>query len=163
MTRFLDSRGRLFGRVNIVDLVVLLVLVAVVVFVAMRFTTESPETVPVQVTYLVKSVDVRSVEALRVTGPITDTGGASLGTVESVEVTPTVVELVTPEGDLQTFDSAINRDALIVATGSGQVSGSTVHIGRTVVRVGAIVTLVGPGYEAQARIVNVVWGAEAVK
>ena len=45
----------------------------------------------------------------------------------------------------------------------GTVSDSTVHIGTLAARVGTDVRIVGPGYEAQTTIIDVVWGAEALK
>ena len=65
MSRFLDERGRIFGKVNIIDILVLLVIVAVVVLAVVRLKTGVFETVPVRVTYtLEKSADRRCVSAL---------------------------------------------------------------------------------------------------
>ena len=65
MSRFLDDRGRLFGKVNIVDLIVLLVIIAVVVFAVVRMTGSSSKTVPVRVTYVVEAVRQATVSALQ--------------------------------------------------------------------------------------------------
>ena len=56
MSRFLDERGRIFGKVNVVDILVLLVIVAVIVFAVMRLTGSSSVTVPVAVVYTVEEV-----------------------------------------------------------------------------------------------------------
>ena len=53
LSRILDDRGRIFGKVNIVDLVVLVVIVAIVVFAAVRLTGGGAvDTVPVKVTFV---------------------------------------------------------------------------------------------------------------
>jgi Domain of unknown function (DUF4330) len=162
MARIVDDRGRLFGRVNIVDLLVLLVIVAVVVFVAVRFASPT-ETVPVQITFLVKNIDNRAVEPFKSVGTLEDGGGNVIGTIEKADVIPTPVELVTLQGELKVFDSFVRSDVSIVVSTTGSVSGDTVHVGRLAARVGAIVQLVGPGYESTSIISDVVWGAEALK
>jgi hypothetical protein len=165
--RVLDDRGRLFGKVNIVDLIVLVVIVAVVVFAAVRFAGGSSDaslaSVPVKVSFVDLRVDRSLVPGLQAKGTVKDQGGNIIGEVESVKVVPSVEELLTNEGQLKTFASATHSDVTFVVVGSGTVSDSTVHIGRVAARVGADVKLVGPGYEALTTISNVVWGPEALK
>lgn len=164
MSRFLDDRGRLLGKVNIVDLVVLLVIVAVVVFAAVRLTSGGRvETVPVKVVFVEFRVDQTLVAGLQGRGTVRDTGGNVIGEVQSVQVAPSTNELLTTQGEFKTFASSTKSDVTFVVTGTGTVSDSTVHVGRLAARVGAAVHLVGPGYEAETTIANVVWGAEALK
>lgn len=163
MSRFLDERGRFFGKVNVIDLLVLLVIIAVVVFAVVRMTGGSSETVPVRVTYTVEAVRQASVDALQAKGEVTDDGGTVLGKVEEVVVTPTLEEFLTPDGELRAFESPVFSDVSIVVLGEGRVSGSTVRIGSVPMRVGKKVTLVGTGYEVQTVIMGVVWGEEAAK
>lgn len=167
MSRFLDERGRIFGKVNVVDLLVLLVIIAVVVFAAVRFTGGSSKTVPVRVTYTVEEVRQATVDALKsesaAKGTVADDGGTVLGEVEEVVVEPTLEEFMTPDGELKAFDSPVFNDVNIVVHGEGRVSGSTVRIGSVPMRVGKKVTLVGPGYEVQTVIMRVEYGEEAVK
>ena len=164
MRRVLDDRGRLFGKVNIVDLVVLVVIVAIVVFAAVRLTGGGAvETVPVKVTFVESRVDQALVAGLQGKGTVRDTGGNVIGKVQSVQVTPTIDELLTTDGQFKAFASSTRSDVTFVVLGDGTVSDSTAHIGRLAARVGADVRLIGPGYEAQTVIANVVWGAEALK
>ena len=163
MSRFLDDRGRLFGKVNIVDLIVLLVIIAVVVFAVVRMTGSSSKTVPVRVTYVVEAVRQATVSALQAKGTVTDDGGTGLGKVQDVVVTPTLVEVPTSDGGLKAVESPVFSDVSIVVLGNGRVSGSTVRIGSVPMRVGKKVTLVGTGYEVQTVIMGVVWGDEAAE
>jgi Domain of unknown function (DUF4330) len=164
LSRILDDRGRLFGKVNIVDLVVLLVIVAVVVFAAVRFTGGgSVETVPVKVSFVASQVDQAFVPGMQTKGTVRDMGGSVIGVVQSVQVAPSMEEFLTTEGEFKTFASATHSDLTYVVLGEGTVSDSTVHIGRLAARVGAQVKLFGPGYEAETTISKVVWGAEALK
>ena len=164
MSRFLDDRGRLFGRVNIVDLLVLVVIVAVVVFAAVRFTGgEAVQTVPVKVTFIEFRVPQALVAGLQGKGTVTDSGGTVIGDVQSVQVSPSVDELLTPQGEYKAFPSSTKSDVTFVVLGKGTVSGSSVHVGSMTARVGTDVQIIGPGYMARTQIANVVWGAEALK
>ena len=164
MKRVLDDRGRLFGKVNIVDLVVLVVIVAIVVFAAVRLTGGGAvATVPVKVTFIETRVAQALVAGLQGKGTVRDTGGNVIGEVQSVQATPSIEELLTTEGELKAFASSTRSEVTFVVLGEGTVSDSTAHIGKLAARVGADVRLIGPGYEAQTTIANVVWGAEALK
>jgi hypothetical protein len=164
LRRVLDDRGRLFGKVNIVDLIVLVVIVAIVVFAAVRLTGGGAvATVPVKVTFVEAKVDQALVAGLQGKGTVRDTGGNVIGEVQSVQVTPSIEELLTTEGEFKAFPSSTKSTVTFVVLGQGTVTDSTAHIGRLAARVGAEVRLIGPGYEAQTTIANVVWGAEALK
>jgi len=161
MSRFLDERGRFFGKVNVVDVVVLLVIVAVVVFAVVRTTGGSSTPVPVKVTYTVEGVREATVNALEAQGTVRDEGGTVLGEVVGVSARPTLVESMTPSGELKAFESPVFNDVDIVVLGEGRVSGSTVRIGSVPMRVGKKVTLIGPGFEVQTVIMDVLWGEAA--
>jgi Domain of unknown function (DUF4330) len=163
LSRVLDDRGRLFGKVNIVDILVVVVIVAVVVFAAVRLTGGGVDSVPVKVTFVDSRVDQTLVPGLQTKGTVKDAGGNLIGAVQSVQATPSIEELLTTTGQLKTFSSSTHSDVTFVVVGQGTVSDSTVHIGRVAARVGAEVKLIGPGFEALTTITNVVWGAEALK
>jgi Domain of unknown function (DUF4330) len=162
LSRILDDRGRLFGWVNIVDLVVVIVIVAVIVFAAVRLTGgENAQTVPVNVTFVARMVDRALVPGLQTKGKVTDVAGNVIGQVVSVEVTPTMEETVTADGQLKTYASTLHDDVTFVVAGQGSVFESTVHIGTVPARVGSAVKLFGPGYEIGTVITRVVSGAAA--
>jgi len=164
LSRVLDDRGRLFGKVNIVDLIVVIVIVAVIVFAAMRLTGgENAQTVPVKVTFIASKIDRVLVPGLQAKGQVTDVAGNVIGRVESVAVTPTMQEAVTADGQVKTYASTLYDDVTFVVTGQGSVFESTVHIGTVSARVGSAVKLFGPGYEVGTVIAKVVSGAEALQ
>jgi len=167
MGRFLDERGRIFGKVNVVDILVLLVIIAVVVFAVVRFTGASSEAVPLKVTYTVEGVRQATVDAIQntvqVNGTVRDEGGTVLGKVDHIDVRPTEEEYMTPQGRLEAFDSPIFNDVDIVVRGEGSESGSTLRIGSVPMRVGRKITLMGTGFEVQSVIMKVVSGQEALK
>jgi hypothetical protein len=167
MARFLDERGRIFGKVNVVDILVLLVIIAVVVFAVVRFTGASSQSVPLKVTYTVEAVRQATVDAIQetveVNGTVRDEGGTVLGKVVRVDVRPTQAEYMTPEGEVEAFDSPIFNDVDIVVRGDGSKSGETARIGSVPMLVGRKVTLRGPKFEVQSVIMKVISGEEALK
>jgi hypothetical protein len=164
MSRFLDERGRFFGKVNIVDVIVLLVIIAVVAFAVVRTTGGSSTTFPVTVTYTVEEVRQATVNALTdavaAKGTVRDDGGTVLGKVVEVTPRPTQEEN-TATG--QAYVSQVYSDVDIVVQGTGSLSGSTVRIGSVMVRVGKKVTLVGAGFEVQTVIMHVDSGGKVAK
>ncbi len=163
MSRFLDERGRILGKVNIIDALVLLVIVGVVVLATVRFKDATVDTVPVRVSFAAERVQSAQLAALDIEGTVTDDGGTAFGKVQEVMVTPTREEFFTGADELKAFDSPIFSDVSIEVLGEGVVSGSSVRIGSVPMRVGKRVTLVGAGFEIATVIRSVVWGEEATK
>jgi hypothetical protein len=164
LRRVLDDRGRIFGKVNIVDLLVLVVIAAIVVFAGVRLSGGATvQTVPVKVTFVDSWVENTLVGGMQTKGTLRDAGGNVIGQVESIEVAASIQELLTNDGQYKTFASPSKSNVAFVVKANGTVSDSTVHIGSLAVRVGEEVHIVGPGYEAQTTVANVVWGAEALK
>lgn len=163
MSRFLDERGRILGKLNIIDILVLLVIVAVVILAAVRFKDASVDTVSVRVTFAVEKARAVIVDGLDIKGAVTDDGGTSFGQVQEVTIAPTREEFLTGTDELKSFDSPIYSDVSIEVLGQGVVSGSSVRIESVPIRVGKRVMLVGIGFEIPTTILSVVWGEEAVK
>ncbi len=164
LSRLLDDRGRLFGKVNIVDIVVLVVIVAVIVFAAVRMTGGGAvATTPVKVTFQANHVMQALVPGLQAKGTIKDTAGNVLGELQSVQAKPSLEELLTQDGQFKAFPSSTHSDISFVVLCQGTVTDSTAHIGQLAARVGAEVRIVGPGYEIGTVITNVVWGENALK
>jgi hypothetical protein len=167
MGRILDERGRIFGKVNIVDVLVVLVIIAVVVFAVVRFTGTSSTSVPLKVTYTVEAVREATATAIQdtvaVNGTVRDEGGTVLGNVLGMEARPTQMEYLTPEGELKAFDSPIFSDVDIVVRGDGTKSGESWRVGSIPMLVGRKVTLRGGSFEVQSVIMRVVSGEEALK
>ena len=144
MSRVLDDRGRLFGKVNIVDLVVLVVIVAVIVFAAVRLTGGSnAQTVPVKATFVASRVSRVLVPGMQTKGTVTNVSGNVIGQVQSVQVTPTLVETVTADGQIKTNASTLYSDVTFIVVGEGSLFESNVHIGTVPARVGSAISSSG--------------------
>ena len=166
MVRLIDDRGRLFGKVNIVDIIVLLLVVALAVFVGMRATDagdNTTETVPVKVTFLIQPPDERTLDSYTVLGDLRDQTGKVLGTIERAEITRRDPMYIGGAGDEFGLHFEVAPDIMLVVACEGSVFGDTVHVGSLDARVGVKLKLLGPGWQSNGYVVNVDRGAAATE
>lgn len=135
--RLLDDRSRLFGVVNPVDLVVVVLLLVMLLAVANVLFGRTP----------VVSQAMRAkqdMEVVLVARDLTDfdpsylhrgdvvskvTGSGSMGTIESFEAKPSAHEIVGPDSTLKTASSPLYQDVYITITGKGTLTDAAVSIG----------------------------------
>lgn len=169
MSRILDQRGRLFGKVNVVDLLVVVVIVAVVVFAASRVTPITPTTTsPVRVTFSVQGVrnDVAaSIQQRWKVGTLVYNQGGTpvLGKIESIKVSSTQEEFLTQDGQLKVFASPLLRDVTVVITGDAVVSSSSISIGGKTIMEGDTLTIVANKSSRSAMVMGIASGSEVTK
>lgn len=155
MARLIDDRGRLFGKINIVDIVVVLVVIAIAILVGLRATSAGAETVPVRISFLVMPTQPQGIDAYTTLGPVKDVSGRTLGTIETAEVVqPEPVHFGYSPTDSNLYVPSA-PEVLLVVSAEGTMFGSDVHVGSIVARVGAEARLFGPGWEGHAEIVKV--------
>ena len=154
MARLVDDKGRLFGKINVVDLLVLVIILGLAVFVGVRFALPTKD-VPVTITFLVEMYDQSQTDALQTLGPLEGEDGRRIGTITNVETyarMPVTVLL----GDLEFAIDQTNRPAALVeVTTMAHVTDDGLHVGSLDIKVGVMKNVVGPDWEAEARIVQV--------
>ncbi|HEY5528758.1 MAG TPA: DUF4330 domain-containing protein [Thermoleophilia bacterium] len=158
MSRFLDERGRIFGKVNVVDILVLLAVIALIVFAVVRTQGSSSPTVAAVVTFRVEQVRQATVDVLLAAhGTIRDDGGTTLGKVKSATAQPSQEEVVNPlTGKLETQPSPLYQDVDITVSGRVSTSGGLDRIGGVAMQVGDKVNLVGaPNFKVAAVVTKV--------
>lgn len=157
MHRILDNRGRIYGKVNIVDVLVVLVVIAIVVFAFVRFGGGGGvKTVQIRVTYVVDRVEGPIVAQLKqAKGSIQDDAGTFLGRLETVTDQASVEEVATASGQLVESPSPIFRDVSIVVTGNATVSNGTYRIGSVPIQVGNRLYLLGSGFKVSSLVEHV--------
>ena len=103
MSRFLDERGRIFAKVNVVDIIAAVALIVLVMFGLTRIHSGSSATIPLGVTFRVQQVRKDTVNnLLQARGTLKDDSGTVLGTVEKVTAQPSEEEVLSPlTGKLQ--------------------------------------------------------------
>ncbi len=163
MARVIDDRGRLLGKINIVDLIVLVLIVALAVFFGLRAGgqdvagTTSPEKVSAKIHFVFEFTELRTVDAIlsTVDGTVWDKDGRKIGTIE--RVTSSLKEPV----DVNTwgFNLSINLAPVyqvnVVVAAEGYLEEDGVHVGPLAARAGSSLEVVGPGWEGWGRIVQV--------
>jgi len=101
----MDKKGKLFGKISIIDIGFILIVIAVVFGAYMRFSSGAGKivTTPTKFEYVVKVNNVRgfTVDALNKKGNITDKKNEKvLGEIVDVKVEDTHMESVTAEGEV---------------------------------------------------------------
>jgi hypothetical protein len=153
MSRFIDDRGRFFGKINIIDVLVVLLVIAVGVFIFVRIQGTGNQVVGVRTTFAVEKVRYLTVDAIQVGDKVHDETGSLIGTVVSRDPQPTQVEFGNGDGKAVGSPSEVYQDVIIEVKGDGQVTSSgNVRIGATNLLVGKLLTLRGPDFEVKATI-----------
>ena len=156
MSRLLDGRGRIFGLVNVVDVIVLILIVAVVVFALVRTSGETSKTFPIVVTYTVEEVRQATVgplvAAMQAKATVRDDGGTVLGTVEQATVAPVQEEVPTAQGEVNIVESPLFRIVDLRVRGQATRNGAGYRIGSLAIHIGQKVNVVGPKFMVQATV-----------
>ncbi|MDK2925324.1 MAG: hypothetical protein PWQ41_1098 [Bacillota bacterium] len=157
---WLDERGRLFGRVNIVDLTVL----TLVLIVAARLGLKSrvlravnPSTVkPVEVVLVVEDVRQATADAMQEGETVLNTkSNAVLGKLVKKEVRPAQKEVQTADGRLVLAESPFKKDVYLTVRGEGQVTSNVIILGGAEMRVGASVAVKGLKFSVNSTVLGV--------
>lgn len=138
-----DSKGRLFGKVNLIDLVVVLAVVAV----AGRFGYKhfAPKAAvsggkPIEVELKLGNVSQATIDALPVGTKLYDATDKAndvyVGTIVEGRSKPAVVTTVNPDGKVVEIQSSVTFDYTIVVRGNGSVTPTMVKLGGLEVKVG---------------------------
>lgn len=164
MTRLIDDKGRLFGKVNLVDIIVLVVIVALAVFVGLRvsgYSSDTMKNVPVKMTWIVQPADPRMLEEFLALGDLRDRDGNYMGKIESARIVDSDPLTVTMFGEDAEFKIKVAPDVIIEVSTQGTIVRDGVKVNRFAANVGGILYLVGPGWEGPARVLKVETGEAA--
>jgi hypothetical protein len=165
MTRIIDDRGRLFGKISVIDILVLLVIVALAVLLGLRGSDSvaSAETVQVKLTFVTQPSDSRMLKGYTALGTLRDISGRTIGTIEQAEVSEPEPVILTGKGGDTGLQIPLTPEVVFIVSAQGYLSGDTVRVGSLAARVGANVQVVGPGWEGYAQIVKVELDAAATQ
>jgi len=126
--RVLDEKHRLFGLINPIDaLVALAAIVAAVAVAGALFTdfAEVDEAEPVRFQFVCGGVEGFDPAWIAAGDTISIPGAAVIGNVVSVETTPTLVELIGPDGEAAIVPSGIKQNVSITVEGRAVRDGYT--------------------------------------
>ncbi|MBT9259155.1 MAG: DUF4330 domain-containing protein [Clostridiales bacterium] len=152
----IDAQGRLFGRINIIDLAVLLLVLLLAGRIAYGWFVQKPaveQTLrPITFQVLVEKVRQPTADAFKVGDVVYDTRtNQRLGVLKAVEVRPAVLLKVNDDGTKTEVPSDIYREVLLTIEGPGQVTPTAVMVGPLQIHIGTPV-----------KIQNAIWGVEGI-
>ena len=167
----LDSRGRLFGKLSILDagaaLVILLAIIGIFFLPGKSGTGVAQvnvSTKPVEVDLLILGLSTRNPEALIQQGEETSfiirNQPSGQAEIKSVEMLPRTVAVSQPDGSVKALpdprpEAVYSSNYLLTLESRGQVTGSGPVIGNTKIQVGSPVRIEGEDYTVPASVLAV--------
>ncbi|MFV0502964.1 MAG: DUF4330 family protein [Lachnospirales bacterium] len=116
----LDKKGRLFGKVSIVDLAIIILLIVLIIGVAIRFSSKG-ETITsnddFKIVFEIDKVRQYTVDAIKVGDDIYEQHGNILGTVSNIEIEPGY-DVMTKDNGTALYAPVEDRYRLIVTMDS---------------------------------------------
>jgi len=133
----MDRNGKIFGKINIIDLFVIIAILAAVIGFGARFLTIAAENVKekVQFSYVVQVDGVRSytVDALVKKGLVTDSKTKSIvGEIVNVEYKPFEESMLTASGERVTVEVPESYSVYVTVKSEGKESESGYFVGENI-------------------------------
>jgi hypothetical protein len=169
----LDSKGRLFGKINLLDLgaalVILLVIVSIFIFPGTTGSVAQvgTKTVPIEVDLVVRGLNVRDPERLFAAG-LTKGGKTNViirnqpyGQIDikSVQLLPRTLTIPQPDGSVRELpDPRTNNfstDMLLTLEGKAQVTDTGPVLGNSRVKIGTTFELEGFNYNFNSSVIDI--------
>ncbi len=138
MKKIIDEHGRLFGKVSIIDLFVILIVLALgaalyLKFNVLNFTSKSGDTDKLTYTVTIEGVRQYTLEGLKAGDLLYDKNSSSfpIGTITAVDFTDAQKEAQTLDGTIVLGRYVGRYDVTLTVTADGIVSGGRYLVGRT--------------------------------
>lgn len=171
MKKIIDEKGRLFGKVNLIDLLVVFLVVAVIAAVAFKFSggevTKQEQLANAEMKELDYIVLCRMVHNDVANYIVDNEVGSQLMSngelVESCYITDISQEAfyesyVTPEGEIMKVESDEYCDLLVTISGSAPYGENSFHVGSQEIRVGKSHIVKTVGFEVTGTVVELEGG-----
>lgn len=141
----IDKNGKLFGKINLIDLIIILVIIIVVVFVALRVTGGGggdSGAVPVKISFFATEVPDYVVDYINVGDSVMDyTEDVAMGTVESFETGEPLGYDTDANGEVQAVVREGHKSLSMTITGKAVMSEHGATIGGELYGVGHTLTI----------------------
>ncbi|MCF6097224.1 DUF4330 domain-containing protein [Thermovorax subterraneus] len=154
----IDKKGRLFGLINVIDLLVIILVVAV----AARFVlnpqknSSAAEEKMIQVVMLVKDVRDATAKVIKEGDIVRETKTNNLlGKVTKVEVKPAETLVNTADGRVLNVPNPVLKDVYVTVEGSATVGENAIVLGGTEIRIGTAVQMKTNLYAVVATVMEI--------
>ncbi len=170
----LDSQGRLFGKINLLDLGAVLVIVLVLIGIFLYPGTSgsvaqvNEATKPVEIDLVVRGLNVKEPEQLFTKGQLTKGGKTNIvirnqphGSldVKSVEQLPRTMLVAQPDGSLKEYTdprpNQFSTDMLLTLQGKATIRPDGPVVGNSKLKIGNPIELEGFNYNFNATVIDV--------
>ncbi len=158
----LDKKGRLFGRISVIDLAVIVILLVVAIrFAYAHFGARIGQSIvereqTIEVTFLVQVIRDTTVDAIRRSQAMFEfKTGAYLGDVVKVETEPADVLFLLREGVWAQTESPNRVNALVTVRGKARIGENVITMGGVEMRVGASVGLKSKWVAVQGNVLTI--------
>lgn len=160
--KWIDEKGRLWGRINLIDLALIIIVIAALAFAGMKFLSKgdipiiAAEKQTVTFTLFTNSVfnfvkeQMKEGDVIRL-----QTNNAVLGTVERLDVRAGYGLIATDDGRWVEADIPNKYSIDIVIKGEATKSGEALSVGGMQLLVGTEITVKGPKYTVKGLISDV--------
>ena len=170
--KILDSKGRLFGKLSILDFgaacVILLAIIGIFFFpgTSGSIAQLSTGTKPVEVDVLVRGLSVRNPQDLlnefkeEKSNIIIRNQPAGQVDITSTEELPRTIAVPQPDGSVKALpdprpEVVLSTDMIMTIQGNGQVTDSGAVLGNQKVKVGSVIELDGSNYNFKGSVIDV--------
>lgn len=154
----IDKKGRLFGLINVIDLLVIILVVAV----AARFVlnpqknSSATEEKTIQVVMLVKDVRDATAKVIKEGDIVRETKTNNLlGKVTKVEVKPAETLVNTADGRVLNVPNPVLKDVYVTVEGPATVGENAIVLGGTEIRIGTAVQMKTNLYAVVATVMEI--------
>jgi len=133
----IDDKGRLFKKINLIDLLIIIIIIAAGFFLYSKFAkakivTPLAKQETVELTFIVESLPEYAADNVEIGDPVTDrVTSAYLGKVTKVEKKPDITFGVDNEGKVVRSSKEGYCSLVLTVEGTGVFSGKVVNIGNT--------------------------------
>jgi hypothetical protein len=154
----IDKKGRLFGLINVIDLLVIILVVAVVARFALNPQKSSltNEEKKIQVVLLVKDVRDATANVIKEGDVVRETKTNNLlGKVTKVEVKPAETLVNTADGRVLNVPNPVLKDVYVTIEGSATVGENSIVLGGTEIRIGTALQMKTNLYAVVATVMEI--------
>ena len=143
----IDKNGKLFGKINIIDLLIILIIAAAVIFIALKAlapdnNSDAPQADKVQISFYATEIEPGLEPSFVEGAPLyEDLTNVSLGELKSWSVEPQYEYQVGPNGESVKVEIPNNYFINLTAEVSGSVTSDGLHLGSSLYCVGAHYTI----------------------
>ena len=137
--KIIDDKGKLFGLINITDLLAIVLILAVMGRFYLKAHQNPPglETKKIEVQVLLEEIRDATADVIEVGDIVRETkSNVVLGEVTNIDIKPSATLVETSDGRVVEYPNPVLKDAVITIVGEGTASENAIVVGNSEIRIG---------------------------